>query len=565
MMANARKLWSLAVSAVLVSGAMAGCSAGTHPDQSSAPPGTGVNQSGASSTGSGAAQVKTVTMTPAGKSAVDKVTWNVFEGEPQTIDPYKSADYSPNMINSNMCETLLAQQPDFSIKPNLAKSVSNPDPLHWVYNLRSDVTFWDGSPMTAEDVAFSLNHNLKDKTTFYHFVYDNVKSVKVTGAHQVTVTLTKPDYVFNDAMAAFGGVVVEKKFFQEHAQDFGAPDVGVMCTGPYEFVKWAKGSSITLKKNPHYWNTNLQPKVKTMVFTFLTDESTITSGLVSGQIDGAYGVPWPSVSQLEDSSSGKLYFGQGPLNTTLVYSNPKGPMSNLKMRQALQVAIDWQGMVKTIFHGAASLLRGSAPPSTFGKAKAALQPAYDALPAPQSNDVAQAKKILAQVPSSVKQKTITMVVPATTEPKQFGLAVESAAKRIGLKFDLKAVPPATYGNYLYDPKTRGDTDILFTIYWPGVPSALAWWRDTAVSGGSFNQYGYSGVDKLYAQAAGTQDPASRAKIMVQIQKKLGQQLLPMVPGISSYNTLWMNNKISGAPASFDYVYYPWAAYLGGTG
>src|ERR1700712_613375 len=128
--------------------------------------------SGNKSTSSGTTGNAAVTvMSPAAKSEVDKVTWNVFEGEPQTIDPFKSADFSPNMINDNMCENLLVQTPQFTIKPNLASSFSNPDPLHWVYNLRADVTFWDGTPMTAEDVAWNLNHNLTDKTPFYNYLY----------------------------------------------------------------------------------------------------------------------------------------------------------------------------------------------------------------------------------------------------------------------------------------------------------------------------------------------------------------------------------------------------------
>ena len=80
------------------------------------------------------------TFTPEATGEVEKITWNVFQGEPQTIDPYRSADYTPNMITSNMCQNLLVQTPEFEIKPNLATSSSNPDPLTWVYDLRDDVT-----------------------------------------------------------------------------------------------------------------------------------------------------------------------------------------------------------------------------------------------------------------------------------------------------------------------------------------------------------------------------------------------------------------------------------------
>jgi len=460
-----------------------------------------------------------------------------------------------------MCETLLVQKPDFSIGPNLAQSYANPDPLHWVYNLRSDVTFWDGTPMTAEDVAFSLNHNLTDHTGLYSYLFANVSNIAVTGAHQVTVTLKRPDYLFNDELASYAGVVVEKKFFEKHKTDFGSPAVGVMCTGPYEFSRWTKGKSITATRNPRYWNKDLQPKVGTLVFTFLTDSASITAGLLSGQIDGTYQPPYDSLPQLENSPQGKVYFGPSLLDTTLVYSNPKGALGNLKIRQALQMAIDWKGIIKTVFDGAGTQLRSSVPPTAFGAEKTALQAGYDSLPEPQSGEISKAKALIAEAGADAS-KTITMVVPAQTEGKGIGLAVQSAAEQIGLKFKLITAP--AYANYLFDPKTRAGVDILVTDFWPNIPSALDYFGITSVSGASFNQYGYSGVDRVYAKAQGTSDPAARDRLVTRIQKQLRDELLPMAPGINTYNTVWLNKRITGAPASFDFVYYPWAAHLGGT-
>ncbi|WP_125616698.1 ABC transporter substrate-binding protein [Specibacter cremeus] len=503
-------------------------------------------------------------MTPAAKSNVDKVTWNVFEGEPQTVDPFKSADYTPNMINSNMCENLLTQTPEFQIKPNLASSYTNPDPLHWVYNLRSDVTFWDGTPMTADDVAWSLNHNLTDKTTFYNYLYTNVAKVAVTGAHQVTVTLSRPDYLFNQELASYAGVVVQKKFYTEHAATVGAPSVGVMCTGPFKFGKWIQGQSITLTRNDHYWNKDLQPKVGTLVFTFLTDDSSITSGLLAGQIDGTFNVPTPSLVQLKNSPVGNMYMGPAPINLTMVYANPAGPMSNPDMRKALQLAVDWNGLGKQTFSGTATPIKLQTPKTVFGFADKDLAALEDSLPAPASAQDEEAKKYVAKVPANIRSQKIVMVVTDVPETQQLGLAIKDAANRIGLNFELKVVPSTGYSNYLYDPKTRAGVDILYTQFWPNIPDPLDWLATTAVSGGLFNQYGYSGVDDLFAKARGTADPVERAKLTAQIEAKLHDGLLPMVPGLLVDNTVWMNKRITGAPASFSYVYYPWAAYLGGT-
>lgn len=535
-------------SGIAVATVLTACTSGTHQ----------------SSGGGSGASADLTTMTPAAKSDVDKVTWDVFEGEPQSLDPYKSADYNANMVNSNMCENLLWQTPKFEIKPNLAESFTNPDPLHWVYKLRSDVKFWDGTPMTADDVAWSMNHNLTDETTFYHYLYSNVASVKVSGEHEVTVALKQADYLFNEELANYAGVVVKKDYFLAHPDTFGSPSGGLMCTGPFVFQKWDQGQSVTMTRNPDYWNKDLQPKVKTLVFTFLSDSSAITNGLLAGQIDGTYGVPPSGMSQLKNSSVGNLYQGPAPLEVTIVYANPAGPMSDLTMRKALQIAIDWDGIAKNIYKTTAKRPKLQTPPTSFGFADKELQELSDSLPERQSAQYDAAKKLVAQAPAAVRSKPITMVVPDQAETQQLGLAIKDAATRIGLAFNLKVVPATAYTNYLYDPQTRAGVDILYTQFWPNIPNPLDWIGITSVKGGSFNQYGYSGVDKQYAQAQATADEGERATIVVDIEKTLNDQLLPMVPGVQIDNTVWMNKRITGVPASFNYVYYPWAAHLGGS-
>ncbi len=512
--------------------------------------------------GAAVKELESAVMTPAGNAEVDKITWNVWMGEPQSIDPFMSADNTPNMINSNMCETLLVQTPDYTIEPNLAKSFSNPDPLHWVYELRDDVTFWDGTPMTAEDVAWSLNHNLTDPTTMYNYLFSRVSKVEVTGEHEVTVTLKEPDYVFNHEMADFAGVVAKKDYYAQHPKEVGTPSGGIMCTGPYQFTKWNRGESIIADRYDGYWNTELKPKVKEIEFTFLQDNSTITSALLSGQIDGAYAVPISGVGQLAAAKNGKLYIGDSPLNQALNYSRADGPMSDLRMRQALQMAIDWQGISDSVFQGTAEPAKLQTPPAVYGFAKEWLDAYAATLPEPVSADYDGAKKLLADVPASIKDQEILMTVPDNKQ--QFGVAIKDAADRIGLKMKLQVVPTGDFPNYVNDDETRGDTDILWTEWWPGTPDPLDWLNPTATKNGFINKYGYDGIDSLFAKAMGTADDAERADLVVEMEKQLHEDLLPVTPGVEVKSTIWMNNRISGAPATFSYVYFPWAAYLGGT-
>jgi peptide/nickel transport system substrate-binding protein len=240
-------------------------------------------------------------------------------------------------------------------------------------------------------------------------------------------------------------------------------------------------------------------------------------------------------------------------------------MSNLKLRQALQMAVDWDGINHAILHDTGTPIRALMPPTVFGADRPQLQPAYDALPVPQSSRYDAAKALVAQAGPDAG-RPVVMAVPAlyTGQGQQFGNAVADAGRRIGLNFHLKVVPTAQYTNYLYDPKTRAGVDILSTDFWPNVPNALDWLGIAATTGGSFNQYGYHQIDAMYAQAQGTADPAARNALAARMMTTLRAELLPMVPGISRFSRLWMNNRITGAPASFAYVYFPWAAYLGGS-
>ncbi|HKT55525.1 MAG TPA: ABC transporter substrate-binding protein, partial [Microbacterium sp.] len=387
---------ALTVTAVGVTAALAlaGCSAGAK-NAGSSNPSTGL-----------------VVTTPAAAGTVDHITWNVFEGEPQTVDPYHSADYTPNMINSNMCENLLAQTPDFQIKPNLAQSYSNPDPLTWVYDIRPGVTFWDGHPLTADDVVYSLDKNWKDPTSFYNYLYANVASITKTGPLQVTVKLKAPDYLFNDELSATAGVIVEKDFTEKAGKNFGSPSGGLMCTGPYKFGGWTQGQSITAVAYDGYWNKALKPKVKKITFTFLTDDSAITSGLLSGEIDGTYNVPVSGIPTLSKTSTGSLYRGKAGLEVEFVVANQKGALKNADIRKALQLAIDWKGIGATVYGGEGTPTSLQMASASFGFAKTPL----DAL-AKQVNttdggpQIAKAKALLKDVPAAELQQQISLVVP----------------------------------------------------------------------------------------------------------------------------------------------------------
>ena len=103
-----------------------------------------------------------------------------------------------------------------------------------MFNLRPGVKFWDGHPVTAADVVYSLDRNTNPKLGgFYGAVFNRVQSIQATGPTQVTITLKQPDYWLEGELSSMPGVIIEKSFAQQQGKNYGTPAGSIMCTGAY--------------------------------------------------------------------------------------------------------------------------------------------------------------------------------------------------------------------------------------------------------------------------------------------------------------------------------------------
>ena len=288
----------------------------------------------------------------AANGSLSSLTWDLPYGEPNTVDPPNTAFYSSSLIAANLCVPLLRLSPNYSISPNLA-TYRQPSPLTLVFSLRPGVKFWDGSPVTAADVVWSLQHSASPATAVA-FLYANVKSITATGPLQVTVTFKKPDSLFLFEMATFVGMVQEKRFAEHAGTKLGSAAGKIMCSGPYELTSWAPGSGMTLTANPHYWNPAGRAHAHTVHIEFTTDSTSIAQALIAGQLDGAYEISPATIPRLQNASSGKLIFGApSQLYLTLNVVNPTGPLASLDVRKALFMTINRAALATAAYHGAA--------------------------------------------------------------------------------------------------------------------------------------------------------------------------------------------------------------------
>ncbi|MFE2042078.1 ABC transporter substrate-binding protein [Streptomyces sp. NPDC059477] len=531
----------------------------------------GVEKGAGSSTGT---PELTESMPPA-KSEVAGLRWALY-AEPSSLDPIYSNDFPPMEVLANVCESLLRIDPDLSVQPSLAASWTNPDPLTWVYELRDGVTFHSGAAMTAEDVAYSLGRNLDKSLGSYHdAVYKNVASIEASGDREITVKLKKPDAQFNQAMATPAGRVIGKAAALKAGKKLGRPDGGVDCTGPFALANWSAGKSITLERNDGYWDRARVAKAAEVEFEFIRDPAARTTAMLAGELDGSWFVPASGYGKLlaqgggatgdggQDGKAGdtSLYFGRTTGSYVGMVTDLKGPLADVRIRQALSLAIDREGIISAAVSGAAEPLKAPAAPGTWGYAQPELKAAYEALPDP-SGPAEEAKKLVTQAGAPAEPITIA-VTGSQSEMPIIGTEIKRAGESIGLKVDIKTLPADNYNALYSDAKAREGIDMLFSLWQADYPDPTAIYQYLQ-TGDTFNfaQWSDPEFDRLINEAKATADTDQRAQLIARAQKIAVDQSI-WIPLYTPFNPLYLNPDLTGAPLNSVQLTYPWAADIGG--
>jgi peptide/nickel transport system substrate-binding protein len=501
-----------------------------------------------------------VTTTAAGTKAVSSVTWAEFEPV-NSLDPVFAVQYSEFTAISLMCESLLLQAPDGSIRPGLA-TVSTPSPTTMIFTLRSGAEFWNGDPVTPADVVYSLDRQMNLALGgFYRPVFNRVRSIASTGANQVTITLKQPDYWLEGELASMPGIVIQKRYAAKQGKKYGTPAGGIMCTGPYEFRSWSAGN-VTAAANPHYWNRAVRPKVGHIILEIVPDAASFSSGVLTGAIQGSYYSGLPNLRRLERSSTVKVDQGPGQSTDALIISATSGPLANVKVRQALSFALDRRAIISEVYDGAALMPRWIANPGTFGYARSVFAAAYDKSPELTQN-LAKARKLVQE--AGAAGQTITIGTTAHVPISAVTAAYQQAAAAIGLKVVLKSVSVDDYINFFISASARRGVDGFPTVSYGDYADPAALLATIVLPGGSNNYDHFSNrqITALLTQAEGTASPGQRARLVARAEELAATQL-PWIPDVQPTNVLILSKGLTGATASSSYLFAPWADNLGGT-
>jgi peptide/nickel transport system substrate-binding protein len=504
--------------------------------------------------------------TPKPTSDVSQVVWDEPYGEPPSLDPLKSYALPANTILSNTCDALLRTGPDLKLQPGLATSWTHPTPTTTVFKIRQGVRFWDGSPLTTGDVVYSLNRQLNPALgTFYTAWVADIKSIAQTGPDEVTLTTKVPDVIVSQMMASGLGTVIEKRYAEAKGSAYGTAGGGMMCSGPFELKSWQTGRQITLKRNPNYWDASLRPKVETLIFKFITDPTTLIDGLTSGEIDGTYEVPIQGIQRIE--SAGRMFYGLSTNQGILQPIQTTGLSTNVKVREALSQAIDRTGIAKTVFAGLAVPERAAVPPDSFSYATSRYSNWWLSVPTPTSPNLSAARKLVQEAGSPTQTMTIG-IQQGDPQSLAVATAIQSAAKQIGLSMAVKTLPTTQYEELIFSEKARKGIDWTTgnnNYIDQAEPLQVLYYWGRSNSPYNLDGFKDAEVDSLFAQARAQSNQEKRAELAIQA---FGKWVTPVnnIPLYIYPERLFMNSRITGAPASFStLLYYPWAADIGGSG
>jgi peptide/nickel transport system substrate-binding protein len=234
----------------------------------------------------------------------------------------------------------------------LAESWSNPDKNTWEFKLRKDVKFSDGSELTAEDVVFSYTRMTKDKDSKQNSVLAHVERFETPDKYTVRLVTKSPDAALLDRLN--NRVILSKAYYEKLGTE--AADKKPMGSGPYLFKEWVNGQRFVVEKNPNYWGPN-KPTFDEVVFRVISESEATVTALLNGEVDIIGYIPPQLVSRVQNAGNARIEAARGQRLMFLATNPQYKPWDNKTLRQAVNYAIDKEGILKGILEGRAYELK----------------------------------------------------------------------------------------------------------------------------------------------------------------------------------------------------------------
>ena len=418
------------------------------------------------------------------------------------VDTLHPTDFSTTVelgVLNQIYDTLLYYSPDGTKdpEPRIAESYEiSDDGLDYTFHLRDDVTFHDGTPVTADDVVFSIE--LYKASEYQGSQISMLSSVEATDEHTVVCHLDAPYSPFLQGICS--PMIASKAYYESSEDDFVNNPIG---SGPYKFVSRAKGSNIKLEANEDYYRG--APEIKEVTFEVIPDSSTKAIALQTGEVNFAE-IDSATKPQLEANPA--ITIAEVPTSSFsyIAMNTEQEPFNDVKVRQAINYAIDRENLVAVCYDGEAEVNSNICAKERFGYSDDQFQYTYD----PE-----EAKELLAEAGIEtpynlgeilVAEKYSNLATVIQNDLKAVGLDVTISVKEFNSY--ISDLQNGSYGITALNMTLEGDTQTLemaFTSDYIGIANNA--------------RYSDEEMDKLFGQARTETDNDKRAEVFNEIFTK----------------------------------------------
>jgi glutathione transport system substrate-binding protein len=276
------------------------------------------------------------------------------------MDPYDANDTISQAIAKSFYEGLYGFDKDMKMVPVLATGYTvSKDGLVYTLKLRQGVKFHDGTDFNAAAAKANFDRvtNPANKLKRYS-LYEPIAKIEVVDSSTIRFTLKAPFSAFMNTLAHPAGVMISPAALQKYGKEISFHPVG---TGPFEFVEWKQPDYVKGKKFAGYWRKGY-PKVDGIVWKPVLDNNTRTVVMQTGEANFAFRIPPEQAAVLQSKPNIEVEATPSIVQRFLTMNELQKPFDNLKVRQAINFAIDKEALVKVAFTGYAVAAQGVVPP-----------------------------------------------------------------------------------------------------------------------------------------------------------------------------------------------------------
>ncbi|MGW5641345.1 ABC transporter substrate-binding protein [Saccharopolyspora sp. NPDC003752] len=457
-----------------------------------------------------------------------------YNNKINSLDPINVEYQQANVVLQGLYDTLVTYDADQRLVGRLASGFAlSPDATAVDITLREGVTFHDGTPLTAADVAYTLDRTARLARGAATYL-TGYAGTEVRDAGHLTIRLTKPNSLILGGLSKIyilNSALVRRNEGTDDAQSWlSANDAG---SGPYRLTEARQGDTFGVHRHPGYWEFD-PARPDELSFRLITESATQRDELRAGNLDVATTLTATDAATLDGIDGVTVRTSPTNLESVVVFNMVDGPTTNPAVRKAIQLAYDYQGALRAFRGGAGSVAAGPLPNTM--SCRPGLPPAH--------RDLAEARRILDR--AGIGKLTLTMSFqPSSTVWKQEATLLQSNLAEIGVTLNLEPIAFADYLSRLSDRSKIPQMMLLEEFAQFPDPGALLVRGYHSESVGT-NRSGYADpeLDALLRRALASPTAEQACPSYLRAQELIDRQAITL-PMYTLEKSIGFANRVSG--------------------